>query len=779
MTKSMSALLIAAWIASAWLSSASTRADVTDQQVTDAIRKGVDFLYKAQGAWGHWDVKDPKSAKGHEATQFGGWTAIATYALLSAGEEWQNNPKIESALEFLAKTEITGTYAVGLRAHVWPKLPDKSTKINFLEELQEDAYLLINGINAGGGYKYVLGDKEYDNSNTQYGALGAWECAKRGVDVSSDYWQKLEKHFMDSQNQGGGWSYKGGGPSTQGGTPPMTAAGLAVLYMTLDYLHSRDFERPGATDNHPVYKSITNGLGYMNANYKPSDNGYFMVGMERVALASGMKYFNNLDWYQSGATTLIKSQKPDGSMANGHGGPVPSTAFALIFLSRGRVPVFANKLEIPGQPWNNRPRDLANLTKWASDEFEINMNWQVVSIQRQPEDWMDAPILYLASHQPLTLDEPQLKKIKRFIDLGGVLVTSSDGGSREFSSWVTSTFEAMYPYKFKPLPADDDLYNIVFREQGQNIQSLHNGVRHLVVHFNSDAGATWQTQSHRNASPWQMMGNIFQYAIEKSKPRNRLEAHYVTAKGNAGPIVHVGRARYEGNWNPEPLAWQQASIRASNDSKARFAGHRIDLADIGGADVSMVHVAGTEAVQFTDAQIQAIKKFVNDDGGVIFFEAVGGKAAFAESVQNMLTAAFPDQRLRIIDSASRVLSGGGIGGYDATRVDYRVFFKQRLGASSRPGLLTISINGEPRIFVSPEDLSTGMVGQPVWGIFGYDNASSLHLATNIALHAASLKPANGVMKEEENPQAPAPGEGQPPAAQTMNQPQPQPIAAAR
>ena len=746
MTKSLALFLIAlgAWIGP--FAAAPARADVTDKQVAKAIRAGVNYLYQEQHKWGNWDVQDPKQGKGHEAKQYGGWTAIACYALLSAGEQWQNNPKLEKPLKFLADIEIDGTYAVGLRAHVWPKLPDKSTQINFLEELREDAYLLINGINAGGAYRYKLGDSGYDHSCTQYGALGAWECAKRGVPVPVDYWQKLEKHFLEMQTPDGGWAYTG----SNGGNLQMTAAGLAVLYMTLDYLHSRDFERPGVTERHPLMKAINDGLGFMNRSYKPSSNGYTMVGVERVALGSGMKFFNNMDWYQTGASAFIKSQKGGAMGGGGHGGPVVSTSYALVFLSRGRVPVFANKLQIPGQPWNNRPRDLANMAKWASDEFEIDMNWQVVGIDRSPADWLDAPILYLASHKALELTEPQIKKIKRYIDMGGMLVTASDGGSREFSDWVKKTFESAYPYKFQPVSEQDDLYNIVFQERNEKIESLHNGVRHLIVHFNGDPGRVWQTHSHRVEGPWRVMGNIFQYAIEKSKPRNRLEAHYVKATTKPSSRVHIGRAKYDGNWNPEPLAWPLASVRAANDGKPGFALHRIDLADIAGADLSMVHVAGTESTEFTDAEIDAVRKYVNDDGGVMFFEAAGGDAAFTESVTNMLLKAFPEGRLRMIDSTSRVLTGAGIGGYDSARVNYRVFYKQRLGASTRPGLLAITINGEPRVFVSPEDLSTGMIGQPVWGIFGYDAKSAVHLATNIALHAASLKPAEGKLDVDDN-----------------------------
>ncbi len=760
-------MLLVAMVALA--AAAAPRAQgVTDEQVRKAIEKGVDFLYKSQDADGSWE----SYVKGnHAEKQYAGMTSLVCYGLLSAGEDWQGNPKLMNALKFLGNlTSATisdageekgtenrkfmyGTYAVGFRSHVWAKLPKRSMELVFAEKHLEDQYALEAGVSKGGNYRYTLPSSNWDNSVTQYGVLGMWECAKRGIPVPNGYWTAVKNHFLSVQSRdSGGWSYTNA--ANRGGNLQMTAAGLACMYIVLDYLHSQDFSRPGIGDRHPVIKSINHGLEYMDKAFKPSTNGYNMVGVERVGLASGMKYFGGKDWYQAGAEAFIKSQAGGGSFSKGgfHGSnDVANTAFALVFLSRGRVPVFANKLIVEGQAWNNRPRDLANVARWASDEFEIAMNWQVIGLERQPEEWLDAPILYLASHQALDLTEAQIMKIKRYIDLGGTLVTADDGGGRGFTNWVRSTFESVYDHKFRNVDPEDDIYNIVFKLRDQNAMTLHNGVRHLVIHLPRDPGVAWQTHAHRDEGPWQLMGNIFQYAIEKSRPRNRLERHYITKSGGGGTTVHVGRASYDGNWQPEPLAWERADVFASNDGKAGFVTHDFELADIGGQDVSLVHVAGTEAVDFTADQVAAIKQFVTQDKGVILFEAAGGGAAFTESVRQMLLQAFadPDQRLRLVGSTSRVLTGAGIGGYDATRIDYRVFFKQRLGATSRPGLLAITIDGEPRIFVSPEDLSNGMLHQPVWGVFGYDSESATHLATNVALHAASLKPATGAVEDQQ------------------------------
>mgnify|MGYP006271508775 CR=1 FL=1 len=713
--------------------------NLTDKAVRDAIEAGVKFIYDKQEKWGHWESKAQKP-KDHKAShgangQWGGTTSLATYALLSAGEEWQDNEKLTKPLAFLAQTSTYGTYAVGIRAHVWPKLPDESAEINFFDQLREDSNLLVSGHNGKGGYRYVLGENNYDNSCTQYGVLGVWEVAKRGVPVNPKYWQLVEEHFMNVQSPDGGWGYKGGANSTM----PMSAAGLAVLYITLDYLHTDDFRRSGVTPNHPVYKRINRGLEYFDKNFKPTTNGYLAVGIERVGLASGRKFFNGQDWYRSIAARMVKSQKENGSIGGGGGGVV-QTAFSLVFLSRGRVPVFANKLEIPDEDWNNRPRDLAHLTKWASDQFEQDMNWQVISVERDATDWLDAPILYIASHKPLNLTDKQWRKLKRFVDLGGLIVTTADDSSRAFTRSVQEGFEKLYPYKFQQIEDDDYLADIVYPLDRLRVQTLHNGVRHLVLHIPYDVSGRFQVDDRNRDDDWKLMANAFQYAIGKSgSPRPRLEAHFEQKRGRASRTLQVAQVQHDGNWNPEPAAWSRLDIFSTNNASLGVNSYPVPLAELAGSDRPLAHIAGVGRTEFSDADADALRKYALN-GGTAVIEAVGGDSDFAGSVRGLLSEAFPDSRLSLLNAGHPIITGEGLeGAFDNSTIDYRRFLKQRLagGLMGRPQLMAIELEGRAAVVVPSEDLSMGMSGVNSWGIFGYDIESARRIMTNIALYARS------------------------------------------
>jgi hypothetical protein len=72
-----------------------------------------------------------------------------------------------------------------------------------------------------------------------------------------------------------------------------------------------------------------------------------------------------------------------------------------------------------------------------------------------------------------------------------------------------------------------------------------------------------------------------------------------------------------------------------------------------------------------------------------------------------------------------------------TKVDYRRFARRNLiGSLKAPHIRGIEVNGRTAIFFSREDLSAGMVGEQVDGIYGYDPASATALMRNLVLYAA-------------------------------------------
>jgi hypothetical protein len=254
----------------------------------------------------------------------------------------------------------------------------------------------------------------YSHSRTQYQVLGLWAGEQMGLEVPLRYWTENERAWIAHQDPSGGWSYTAPGEamSRRGGlvpvTPGMTAAGVASLFITQDYVRSAAGAECRGNISNP---SIDRGVAWLAKNFDQvaTDERYdrdfpfaTLYAVERVGVAGGLKYFGTIDWYAKGAAWLVAKQLADGSFGEFDGGSGPlgglgpmggfrppggfggggragfggrgrppgmgprgtgpaeggagnrepgdvsriaDASFAMLFLARGRAPVAVNKLD--------------------------------------------------------------------------------------------------------------------------------------------------------------------------------------------------------------------------------------------------------------------------------------------------------------------------------------------------------------------------------------------------------------------------------------------------
>ena len=90
-----------------------------------------------------------------------------------------------------------------------------------------------------------------------------------------------------------------------------------------------------------------------------------------------------------------------------------------------------------------------------------------------------------------------------------------------------------------------------------------------------------------------------------------------------------------------------------------------------------------------------------------------------------------------------------------TGVSFRAYARERLGGRTKsPQVRGITVKDRLAVLFSKEDLSTGLVGQAVDGIVGYEPQTATRIVANVILYAT--------------------GEGKPPATQPSTQPATQP-----
>jgi len=639
----------------------------TSEEVSRAIKRGQDFLLAAQSG-GNWE---PPLLNGKPDSQEGGRTALATYALLASGVNAQD-PKIKSAVDCLMKnSEMRGIYAIGIRAQIWHLLPRRA---DYQTAAKRDAQLLLEGMGKTGNdlgmYAYTTTEHSYHNSPAQYGVLGMWACEEAGVEVSSRYWQAVQDAWQRNQQSDGGWSYHMQADAGHPVMASMTAAGVATLFITLDYLGVN----VGAKCKAPLpNKPIERGMQWMAQNFTKVKDLYTWYGVERIGVASGYKFLGESDWYQVGANTLLKQQDATNGSWNERG-TVVGTSYALLFLSKGSAPVVMNKLQYAtvqnktsanqtvahagsmdgaDNTWNTRPRDAANVVRWMGREIEQDLNWQITGLSGKPEDMLDAPILYLAGNKAPVFSEVEQAKLKRYAELGGLILGHADCGALAFSVAFRKLGTDLFPdYTWRELP---DTHPIYTRQQFMraswktkpSVIGLSNGTRELMLLIpQADPGATWQTRATaRNPEHFQLMACFFQSTIDIRSIRRKGETWVVTPDSKIKPAksLNVARLKFKGNWNPEPAGWERIGAVMLNTDQLRL---EIQTVEIGSgrlkpADTPFAHLTTVGKLRLDTVQWNELRAYVLA-GGCLLIDVAGGDAATALEVENDLEKIAPD-----------------------------------------------------------------------------------------------------------------------------------------
>jgi hypothetical protein len=130
----------------------------------------------------------------------------------------------------------------------------------------------------------------------------------------------------------------------------MTASGIAALCIAKSELEQT---RGWARRREKVERAIRDGCAWMANFYVPDRHPtgrpkyyfrpwhyYYLYGVERAGVLAGTYTFGQKDWWETGATWLLREQEDWGAWPKG---PTLSdtinTCFALLFLRRATIPL--------------------------------------------------------------------------------------------------------------------------------------------------------------------------------------------------------------------------------------------------------------------------------------------------------------------------------------------------------------------------------------------------------------------------------------------------------
>ncbi|MCP4375110.1 MAG: DUF4159 domain-containing protein [bacterium] len=708
-----------------------------------AVARAIGFLLKQIGSDGQCAGEYPEGNPRH-----GGVTALCVYALLTAEVDYRQ-PEVKRAIEWLEQLKPTGTYAVSMRACAMAMCKDKRVE----PLLRKDIIWLVQGASRDGKYSYnSAGGKqltEYDNSNAHMAALGVWEGISR-LDVRSEallrYWRKVRQHWIDQQQIDGGWGYRIRPGAMQTRTyGSMTAGGLASLLVCFETLRKDDFVRCTVRKED---KQISAAMAWIKKNYDIRANPgkgiqwkyYWMFGLARIGLTSGKKFIGGRDWLADGTRQLLGDQNAEGSWGYGSGGQlIPQTAFATLFLARGRQPVLINKLQYTGK-WNCRPHDIPNFARHIGDTYERKVTWQIVDDQSRASDFLDAPILYISGAGPCKMTDDQVDKIRTFVHQGGTIVSEAAGNSGSFTIDMQAFYKRLFPhYPLQRLDNKHQIYSLQYSPKDiTGLAGVSNGARLLAIHSPRELSLGLQlgVGKKTNMPAFELLTNIFLITTDMGRlPRRGMRRPPSPRAFKPVASLNVARLKYKGNYDPEPLAWKHLAAWMGNNHRIKLnVSAPMDITKLDAKVWPVAAMTGTGQLDLSTEEADALKRYFNT-GGKLIVDSCGGDQKFARAIEQILAPLVTSGRRKRL--ANHVVLDGPA---KLKRVYYRRALAKKLRSSkSQPRISGILRDGKPVIVYSPYDLTTALAGYEGFSLRGYKPQSAFSVMTNLLCDIGGIK----------------------------------------
>ncbi len=768
-------------------------ADPLVDRVQKAMDRAVQFLQLQARGKGHWDHLESRG----NIVRPGGWTSLATLALLNAGVPREDD-SIQKSLAYLRTIPPSQTYVVGLQTMVFATAgyPEDQPRI------QRNVDWLIK-VRIGNGWTYgesVNQASLCDFSNTQYALLGLHDGIQAGAKVPAEEMQAIQKLYLRSQISSG-WGYR------RGDTVPsmtMTTAGVCGLYITgMDLLEGKQKLRPdGSTENCGVYadnKPIRDAMDWIAARFPAQltpesiarfvSPYYCLYGIERTGRLSGQRFFNGHDWYRLGCEFLVEQQNANGSwqglrgQPGFDGQPIVATSFALLFLSKGRTPVLLTKMAHGrDETWNNKRNDLRHLVEFTSKELfkRQPLAWQLLDTrdrrveneadfrQQLVEELLPCPLVYLTGHS-LNLADREKAVLKDYLTNGGFLFAEACCGDplfdRDFRRLIDEIFKDE-GVKLERLERDHPVWTAsgkfaVPPDEPYPLWGVRQGCKWIVIYSPKPLGGYFEanhTEKGNGKLAFQLGANIIAYATGLAPPPPRLSRINITRDNLANEPVkrgylEVGQLAHDGDWHPAPRAMRNVmeNVRSLGldvvltTSRVRFSdGIALETGDElppirSIPDVRFFYLHGRR--EFTPSP-QALKdlRFNLETGGTLLSDACCGSktfdTAFRKTMEAMWGGKYKLERIPPSDLLfSRELNGEAI-----ERVQCRLRGPEGKPVgpafqSVPPELYGIKIRDRWVVVYSPYDLGCALEKHTASDCLGHDHASALKLARAVVLYS--------------------------------------------
>ena len=777
----------------------SFSADLSENEVKQAIERAKKFLIKEQAQDGSWLA---------DAEVRAGISSLCVLSLLNSGMTAQD-PPIRRGLQYLrsrSQDDFNGrfeTYQVSLIIMALSAAKEKSDVVRIADLAQRLENGQITNNNTG-AWSYGLRNVSQnlgDQSNTQFAILGLREAVEAGATVSRQTWERARDYWERNQSTiDGGWGYAVGGVEGDIGKPrssgSMTVAGVASLAIIQQMLQSdagvAADGTPPCCEERPSDTAIQNGLNWLGRSFSVHHNPggghnwllYYIYGIERAGRLTGQRFFGDYDWYREGTAKLLAIQNPVDGHFPGVGQyetqPVCGTSLALLFLSKGLSPVLINKLKYgtrhPNNPnilldnnWNRHPRDVRNLTELISSlpRWPKLLTSQELDLARAVKtggvnSMLQAPVLFITGPGRLSFTPAEIKLLKEYLEEGNFIFACPTCQAGDFEASFRELVTQIVPPgegELKLLPPDHPVYRIEhpLQPDGVKLYGVDFGCRTSIMYSPEDLACLWDYWAKvdppkRNVQlkakvvrATQIGVNVMAYATGREPPDKTQVREVAQNKGELDQIerglLQIAQIKHEGAWNAAPHALRNllTSLNETVGLSASTKTRDLMLSDKNIFRYPILYMHGRNRFTTPADERQQLRLYL-DRGGVLVADSCCGAKPFDKAFREFIKQVYPDKKLERIPVTHELFSEKI--GQDIKLLKRRTTEggENTVGGNfttrtTEPILEGIEVDGRYSVIYSRYDISCALERQTSGNCEGYLTEDAVKLGTNIVLYA--------------------------------------------
>jgi Domain of unknown function (DUF4159) len=223
---------------------------------------------------------------------------------------------------------------------------------------------------------------------------------------------------------------------------------------------------------------------------------------------------------------------------------------------------------------------------------------------------------------------------------------------------------------------------------------------------------------------------LISVALEAFLLLRRAKPNYPTLGPEMGRL-RVGRLKFEGEWNAEPMAFTNLGTAPNQLSVlAHIREVPLRLTDPNIMYYPLLHLHGRGNASFSEPDLEALRQHLDPGGGTLFVDAACGDAAFDAAFRSLAARLLPQNPIGAIPANDEIFTSKV--GFDLSDSHLT---RAAGGGRGVPQLEGVKINGHWAIIYSKYGVTCAFQANHGGACKGYLRADASRIAVNTLIYS--------------------------------------------